>query len=46
MESDIDTEQRLRENYFNPATGCQSAERLYNKALEEGFDVSRKSVKE
>ena len=46
MDSDIELEQGLREIYYNPATGYQSAERLYKKALEEGLNVSSKAVKE
>ena len=46
MDIDIETEQGLREIYYNPSTGYQSAERLYKKALEEGLSVSRKHVKE
>ena len=44
--SSVETEQGLREIYYDTVTGYQSAERLYRKALEEGLDVSRKSVKE
>ena len=43
MESDIETKQGLKEKYYNPATGYESAERLYKKMFEEGLDVSRKS---
>ena len=39
MDNDIETEQTLRGLYYNPATGYQSADRLYNKALEEGLNV-------
>lgn len=46
MDTDVETEQGLRDLYYNPSTGYQSAERLYEKAVEEGLDVSRKSVKE
>ena len=46
MDNNIETEQILRGLYYNPATGYKSAERLYNKALEEGLNVSRKAVKE
>ena len=46
MDNDVETEQGFREIYYNPATGYQSAEQLYNKALEEGLNVSRKAVKE
>ena len=46
MDNDVETEQELREIYYNPATGYQSAERLHNKALEEGLNVCRNAVKE
>ena len=46
MDSIIETEQGLREIYYNPATEYQSAERLYKKTLEEGLNVNRKAVKE
>ena len=39
-------EQELRGIYYNPETGFQSAERLYQKAKEEKINVSRKFVKE
>ena len=46
MDQDIELEQGLREIYYNPKTGYQSAERLYQKALEDGLQVSRNQVKE
>ena len=39
-------EQGLRNIYYDPKTGYQSAERLYQKAKEDGLKVSRKIVKE
>ena len=39
-------EQELRDIYYNPSTGYQSAERLYQKAKESGSKVSRKLVKD
>lgn len=42
----METEQELREIYYDPATGYQSGERLLQKALEEGLSVSRKPVKD
>ena len=39
-------EQELRDLYYNPETGLQSAEKLYQKAKEEKINVSRKFVKE
>ena len=40
-------EQELRDLYYNPETGFQSAEKLYQKAKKEGINnVSRKFVKE
>ena len=38
-------EQELRDIYYNPSTGYQSAERLYQKAKESGLKVSRALVK-
>ena len=46
MDNEIEKEQQLREIYCNPRTGFQSAERLYQKALEGGLNVTRKEVKE
>ena len=46
MENDVELEQRLRDFYYDPKTGFQSAERLYKKALDDGLDVNRKQVKE
>ena len=46
MDKDIELEQGLRGIYYDPKTGYQSAERLYQKALEEGIPVSRNQVKE
>lgn len=46
MDEAVETEQGLGEIYYSPASGCQSAERLYEKAIEEGLDVTLKSVKE
>ena len=43
---DIELEQGLRDIYYNPKTGYQSAERLYQKALEDGLSVSREQVKD
>ena len=37
-------EQELRNIYYNPSTGYQSAERLYQKAKESGLKVSRRLV--
>ena len=39
-------EQELRDSYYNPETGYQSAERLYQKAKQQGLNVSRKIVKD
>ena len=41
MENDIELEEGLREIYYDPKTGFQSAERLYKKALDDGLDVNR-----
>ena len=39
-------EQKLRDIYYDPSTGFQSAERLYQKAKDDGLRVSRRIVKE
>ena len=39
-------EQKLRDIYYDPGTGFQSAERLYQKAKNNRLDVSRRIVKE
>ena len=39
-------EQELRDIYYNPETGYQSAERVYQKAKENGLSVTRKIVKD
>ncbi len=39
-------EQKLRDIYYDPSTGFQSAERLYQKAKDDGLSVSRRIVKE
>ena len=46
MDKDIESEQGLRDIYYNPKTGYQSAERLYQKALGDGLNVSREQVKD
>ena len=45
-EKDFVIEQELRDLYYNLETGFQSAEKLYQKAKEEGINVSRKFVRE
>ncbi len=40
------TEQQLRDIYYDPMTGFQSKERLYQKAKEKVLSMSRKSVGE
>ena len=45
MESDIGKEQQLRDIYYNPRNGFQSAEQLYQKALEDNLDITRKGLK-
>ena len=42
----LEAEQGLRGLYYDPKTGYQSAERLYQKAQEEGLSVTRKQVRE
>ena len=39
-------EQELRDIYYDPSEGYQSAERLYRKAKEKGLSVSRRMVRE
>ena len=39
-------EQGLRDIYYNPRTGYQSMERLYQKAKEDGLNVSRRVVRD
>ena len=39
-------EQRLRDIYYEPGTGFQSIERLYQKAKNDGLNVSRRIVRE
>ena len=36
----------LRDIYYNPSEGYQSAEKLYQKAKANGVSVSRRLVKE
>ena len=45
-DSEILAEQGLRDIYYDPSEGYQSAERLYQKAKEKGLSVSRKMVRE
>ena len=42
MEKYIELEQKLRDIYYNPKTGFQSSERLYQKALEDGLNVGKR----
>ncbi len=42
----FNTEQQLRDIYYDPMKGFQSKERLYQKVKEQGVAVSRKSVEE
>ena len=44
--SEIEQEQELRNLFYDPTTGFQSRERLYQKAKERGLKVSRREVKE
>ena len=46
MSDVVEKEQELRSLYYNPITGYQSRERLYQKAKESGLNVSRREVKE
>ena len=44
--TEIITEQELRDIYYNPSKGYQSAKKLYQKEKEKGLGISRKMVKE
>ena len=44
--SAVEKEQELRNLFYDPMTGYQSRERLYQKAKESGLNVSRREVKE
>ena len=43
---DVEKEQELRNLFYDPMTGFQSRERLYQKAKDRGLKVSRREVKE
>ena len=43
---EILAEQELRNIYYDPSAGYQSAERLYQKAKEQDLGVSRKAVRD
>ena len=45
-ESEILTEQGLRDIYYDPSEGYQFAERLYQKAKKKGLSASRRMVRE
>ena len=42
----FNTEQRLRDIYYDPVRGFQSKEKLYQKAKQQDLALSRKSVGE
>ena len=44
--NDVEKEQELRSIYYDPISGYQSRERLYQKARESGLKVSRREVNE
>ena len=44
--TEIVNEQELRDIYYDPSEGYQSAERLYQKPREKGLNISRKMVRE
>ena len=44
--NDVEKEQELRNLYYDPVSGYQSRERLYQKATESGLKVSRRKVNE
>jgi hypothetical protein len=39
-------EQKLRHLYYNPKTGFQSVDKLYNKAIEQGLAVKKSQVRQ
>ena len=43
---DVEKEQELKSLFYDPMTGYQSRERLYQKAKDSGLNVSRREVKE
>ena len=43
---EIVTEQSLRKLYYDPVSGYQSMEKLYQESKREGLDVSRQNVKD
>jgi len=45
-ESAFTTEQELRDIYYNPIEGYQSAQKLHEAARDRGLDVSQKQVGE
>ena len=45
-DSEILAEQKLRDIYYHPSAGYQSAERLYQKAKGKGLSVSRRVVRD
>ena len=45
-DQEILTEQELRNIYYDPSEGYQSAEKLYQKAKEKGLNVSRRAVRD
>ena len=44
--SEVITEQELRNIYYDTSEGCQSMEKLYQKAKGKGLKISRRKVKE
>ena len=46
QDREIFTEQELRNIYYDPSEGYQSAKRLYQRAKEQSLNVSRKTVKD
>ena len=42
----VTTEQELKGIYYNPKTGYQLMEKLYQEAKEKGLKISRQKVKE
>ena len=46
MDSGVTTEQELRDIYYDPKTGYQSMENLYQKARSAGLKVRRQKIKE
>jgi predicted transcriptional regulator len=45
MDNDIMKEQGLRDVYYNPKTGFQTPEKLYQRAISDGLEVTKAQVR-